>query len=332
MGRLKRDRRIGPAVRYIAACQRPDGAVPWEAGGIVDPWDHVESVMALAVGGLVDEAAAGFRWLASVQRPDGSLPAEMRDGRVTAGHTDANFTAYVATGVWHLYLVTGDVDAVAGMWPLVRGALDCVLGLRGSRGEALWIRDEQGRTWDKGLVAANASVALSLRAGAALAGRLGEDGARWVEAAGLMEEAVRTGRGSFEDRRRYSMDWFYPVLAGVVRGAAGEDRLGHDWDRFVRAGVGCRCVSDRPWYTVAESSELVMALDAVGRRSEASDLLRWLELMALPDGSFVTGHLMPHREPWPDEAPTWTSGAYVLAVDAVTRGTGGSGLFRREWG
>lgn len=326
-----RDRLVGPPLRYIARCQRADGSVPWEPGGVVDPWDHTESVMALAAGGLLDEAEAGLRWLASVQLPDGSLPAEVREGVVTAAYTDANFTAYAATGVWHFFLVTGDVDRVAPFWPLVRGALDCALSLRLPSGEVAWIRDGEGRVWDKGLLAANASIALSLRAGAALAGRLGEDGSRWLAAANSIERAVRSGSGSFEDRRRYSMDWFYPVLTGSLAGSEGERRIEGEWDRFVRPGVGCRCVSDRPWYTVAESAELAMALDAVGRRAEARELVGWLGLMARGDGSFATGHLMPHREPWPEEAPTWTAGAYVLAVDALTRGSGGSGLFRREW-
>lgn len=326
-----RDRLAGPALRYIAGCQQADGAVPWEPGGIVDPWDHTESVMALAAGGLLDEAEAGLRWLASIQRSDGSLPSGVRDGEVTAGHTDANFTAYAASGVWHFFLVTGDVDRAASFWSLVRGALDCALSLRLPAGEVVWIRDEEGRLWEKGLLAANASIALSLRAGAALAGRLGEDGSRWLSAAEDIERVVRSGSGSFEDRRRYSMDWFYPVLAGCLPGSEGERRIEGEWDRFVRPGVGCRCVSDRPWYTVAESSELVMALDAVGRRAEARELLDWLGPMGRPDGSFATGHLMPHREPWPAEAPTWTAGAYVLAVDALSRGSGGSGLFRREW-
>lgn len=322
--------RASAAVEYIAACQNPDGSVPWVPGGKVDPWNHVESLMALAVGGRLDEARAGFRWLAAVQRPDGSFPAEVR-GVVTAGHTDSNFTAYVASGVWHHYLVTGDTDFTAEMWPTVRAAISCVLGIRGPRGEVRWIRDEMGRTWDRALVTANASIALSLRSAAALARRLGESGDGWEDAAGEVEEAVRTGGGEFEERPRHSMDWFYPVLCGIVSGGEGERRIGGDWDRFVRPGIGCRCVSDRPWYTAAESSELAMALDAVGRSSEAAELLRWLEAMGRPDGSFWTGHLMPHREPWPDEAPTWTAGAYVLAVDAVGRRTGGAGFFRRDW-
>ena len=325
------DHRVAPAVRYIAACQRPDGSIPSVPGGIVDPWDHVESLMALGVGGLRDEARAGFRWLARSQRADGSFPPETTGGTVTASHTDSNFTAYVATGVWHYYLVTGDVDFAAGMWSVVNRALRCVLGMQGPAGEVWWARDELGRVWDKALLTGNASIALALRTGVVLAERLGEDHTGWGEAADALEAAVRSGVGAFEERRRYSMDWFYPVLCGVVPGRAGERRISDDWDRFVRGGVGCRCVSDRPWYTVAESSELAMSLDAVGRTAEAVELLGWLEAMAKPDGSFWTGHLMPHHQPWPDEAPTWTAGAYVLAVDAVTDATGGSGIFRREW-
>jgi len=61
------------------------------------------------------------------------------------------------------------------------------------------------------------------------------------------------------------MDWFYPILTGVVQASAAHQRILARWETFVEEGFGCRCVSDEPWVTVAESCELTLALlaDAV---------------------------------------------------------------------
>jgi len=40
------------------------------------------------------------------------------------------------------------------------------------------------------------------------------------------------------------------------------------WSSFVEHELGCRCVSDEPWVTVAESCELTLALLAAGERPE----------------------------------------------------------------
>ena len=52
-----------------------------------------------------------------------------------------NFVAYVATGVWHYYLVTEDIDFLQTMWPVVRDAMEFVLRLRGPGGQIYWAED-----------------------------------------------------------------------------------------------------------------------------------------------------------------------------------------------
>ena len=56
-----------------------------------------------------------------------------------------------------------------------------------------------------------------------------------------------------------------------------------------RGGLGCRCVSDEPWVTIAESCELTIALIAAGDFSKASELFSWLHRWRLKDGSYWTG-------------------------------------------
>ena len=52
-----------------------------------------------------------------------------------------------------------------------------------------------------------------------------------VELAGRLRHAVREHPDRFLDKSEFSMDWYYPVLGGVVRGEAGRDLIDarHDY-------------------------------------------------------------------------------------------------------
>ena len=84
------------------------------------------------------------------------------------------------------------------------------------------------------------------------------------------------------------MDWYYPILGGVLRGHSAEARVAAGWQQFVVEGRGVRCVSDRPWVTAAETCELVMALDAIGL-DRARELFTWVQFLRHEDGGYWTG-------------------------------------------
>ena len=48
----------------------------------------------------------------------------------------------------------------------------------------------------------------------------------------------------------------------------------------------------------------------------------------LDDGSYWTGYQFDLDIMWPDEKPTWTAGAIMLAADALTEHTAASHLFQ----
>jgi hypothetical protein len=123
------------------------------------------------------------------------------------------------------------------------------------------------------------------------------------------------------------MDWFYPTLAGVFEGAQSRTRLRARWDSFVVDGMGCRCVSDQPWVTVAESAELTMALLGAGEHARAARLFSWLHRWRDDDGAYWTGYQWVEDLLWPAEKPTWTAGAILLAADALTGYSAASRLF-----
>ncbi|MDR6118308.1 hypothetical protein QE370_001492 [Aeromicrobium sp. SORGH_AS981] len=314
----------------IVAVQRPDGSIPWFEGHHLDPWDHLQAAMGLAVAGRRDEAEAAYAWSRAAQRPDGSYATEYVDGVVTVPATDANFTAYVATAVWHHWRLTGDVAFVEGMWPTVRAALDVVLELQEPAGPVRWSRGAEGDVADEALVTGNASIHLSLRCGVALAAVVGEDVPGWRDAAVRLRRALDHEPHRFADKARFSMDWYYPVLGGALPDAVAAARLDARWDDFVVPGFGARCVDDSPWVTGGETCELVLALDAVGRDDDARRILREIQVLRRDDASYWTGYVYPDQTYWPVEQTTWTAGTVLLAVDAVSRTTPANGLFRGD--
>ena len=93
-------------------------------------------------------------------------------------------------------------------------------------------------------------------------------------------------------------------------------------------GLGVRCVSDEPWVTGAETCELVLALDACGRRAEAAAMFATAQHLRHPDGSYWTGWQYADQAHYPAERSSWTAAAVVLAADALIGLSGGAGLFR----
>jgi hypothetical protein len=319
--------------RSIAAAQLPSGAIPWPDGH-VDPWDHVECAMALSACGLADSARRAYHWLRLTQRPDGSWPRttggpDARHADDVADHAaESHHAAYVAVGVWHDFLVTGDQNSVEAMWPVVRRAIDWVLGLQAPRGEVAWERDAVGEPGGFALLSGCCSVLHGLRCALALAALAGDPQPDWELAAVQLAHAVARHPEAFAEKSRFAMDWYYPVLCGALRGAHAADRLAADWDTFVVPGLGVRCVSDQPWVTVAETCELVMALEACGRDAEADGLFVAARRQRDDDGSYWTGWQFANHAHFPAERSTWTAAAVVLAADALTGFSPGAAIFR----
>ncbi|WP_280509819.1 prenyltransferase [Nocardia farcinica] len=312
----------------IAAAQEPTGAIPWFPGGHTDPWDHVESAMALTVTGFRDEAVAAYRWSAETQRPDGSWPRQFRAGVVEDGGAETNFCAYLATGVYHHVLCTGDLNLAVELWPTVRAAVDFVLAAAGPQGQIYWAADEHGGVLAEALVTGCASIHHSLGCAVALAELMNDPRPEWALARRRLGAALRHRPDLFTPKDRYSMDWYYPVLGGALRGPAAVARIDARWDDFVVGNIGIRCVADRPWVTGAETCELVMALDALGDDDRAHRLFAAMQHLRENDGSYWTGLVFADGKRWPEERTTWTAAAVVLAADALSRTTPANGLFR----
>jgi hypothetical protein len=311
----------------IAAQQQSDGAVGWPDGH-VDAWNHVECAMALSVCGLRDPARRAYDWLAAAQREDGSWPRQVLAGQVTDAAAESNHSAYPAVGVWHEVLCTGDQVFAERMWPVVRAGIEFTLALQLPRGEVRWQRAADGSLADYALLTGCSSIHHSLRCAVALAEHIGEPQPDWELAADLLGHTVACHPEAFADKSHFSMDWYYPVLGGPVRGAAAAARLRSGWDTFVVPGLGVRCVSDEPWVTGAETCELVLALEAIGDRAAAVELFAGIQHLRDAAGGYWTGWQFANQAHFPAERSSWTSAAMVLAADALGQATGGAQIFR----
>ncbi len=318
----------------IARMQEADGAIPWTVGQHVDVWNHVEGAMALLVAGEVEAAEAAYAWCERHQRPDGSWPMKVVAGVVEDRSGETNMCAYLAVGVWHHWMLRRDIELIERLWPVVRAGLDFVVGMQLPFGGISWSQE-----WDENgpadvnreaLVAGSSSIYQSLRAGVALAELVDDPQPEWELAGGRLGHALREHRDLFLNKSSFSMDWYYPVLGGAVRGQAGIDLIATRWDDFVVPGLGIRCVDTNPWVTGAETCELVMALDCLDDHDRAVQLYADMQHLRHDDGSYWTGYVFPDDVNWPGEQTTYTAAAVILAADGLSRTTPASGIMRGE--
>ena len=309
----------------IVAMQEPDGAIPFTTGEHTDVWNHVESAMGLLVAGEVEAAEWALRWCVTTQRPDGSWPMKFVAGTVEDASGETNMTSYLAVGLWHHWLVRRDLAFVRELWPTVRRALDWVVGMQLSFGGIAWSQEAGGKVNPDALLAGSSSIYQSLRAGAALSELLDEPQPEWELAGGRLGHALREHRDLFLDKSTFSMDWYYPVLGGAVRGDAALALLESRWADFVVPGLGIRCVDTNPWVTGAETCELVMALAAIGD-DRAGKLFADMQHLRTDQGTYWTGFVFPENVNWPAEHTTYTAAAVILAWDVLTGTTPGAGV------
>jgi hypothetical protein len=290
--------------------------------------------MALSACGLAGPARLAYEWLRAAQRPDGSWPRTTGGPDATgpddvADHgAESHHAAYVAVGVWHEYLVNGDREFTMRMWPTVRAAIDWTLTLQTPRGEVAWERAANGTPGDFALLSGCASILQGLRCAQSLADLAGEPQPDWELAADQLGHAIAWHPEAFADKSRFAMDWYYPVLGGALHGTSATRRLSLEWDTFVVPGLGVRCVSDQPWVTVAETCELVIALDACGQRERAAEMFATVARQRHADGSYWTGWQFVDQAQFPAERSSWTAAAVVLAADALHEFSDGAGIFR----
>jgi len=322
---------IKATAESIIDLQLPNGMIEWFPGGHADPWNHIEAAMALSIAGYTQEAEKAYQWLVDTQLSDGSWHNYYLAEGIEDAKIDTNCVAYIAAGVWHHYLVTGDREFAVKMFDVVDAAIEFVLSHQTQRGEVIWARRANGVRWHYALLTGSSSISHSLGCGVLLAEALGQTRKRWAAARRKLVYTIANSPEAFEPKDRWAMDWYYPVLTGAITGDDAAKRMAGGWDEFVMEDQGVRCVSDQPWMTAAETCEAVIALLGVGQRQQASDLFRWAQQLRHSSGSYFTGIVIPDMVHFPDdERSSYTGAAVILAADALDNLTAASTLFTKH--
>jgi hypothetical protein len=323
---------IEAAAALIAKTQRPSGEIPWCDGQKTDPWDHVEAAMGLAIGGYLLKARKAYEWLAAIQLEDGSWYSAYLQGVPQDRTRDANLSAYIAVGVYHYFLITGDRGFLSDMWATVSAAIDFAVSLQAPQGEIHWAISPAGNIDRMALLTGSSSIYMSIRCALAAAEVLGRRRPDWHTARQKLGHAIRSKPHLFNmTKSRFSMDWFYPVLAGAVTGAEAQRRIERGWKKFVVEDLGVRCVSDQSWVAVAETSELALALAAMGNLEQARIVFSWISDRRFEDGSYWAGFTFPAMTVWPEGRIAWTNAGVLIAADAIYGLTPAAGVFSHRF-
>ena len=319
---------------YITKCQNRLGAIAWEPNGKVDPWDHVESIMALNLLDFKEEALKGFDWLISSQEQDGSWYSEYQGEKITNLNKETNFCAYISSGALHHFLNFKERSFLEKIWPTLKKSIEFVISGQTDEGDILWAKDYNEEWMDDSLLTGCASIFKSLNDFNKIAKTLGyEEFILKEEIKNLKDSIINKSERfdrTWESKARYSMDWYYPVLCGIYSKQDSKKIINERWDEFVVPGLGCKCVSEEPWVTVAESCELILALNKIDEKKTALEIFENISrLIDLKDKLFWTGYVYKDDKFWPIEKPSWTAAAVVLAANSLFEFNSTSNFFLR---
>ncbi len=182
------------------------------------------------------------------------------------------------------------------------------------------------------LLTGSSSIYMSLKCALAIAKTLGHKMPAWHSALNRLGDAIRNKPHLYNvTKSRFSMYWFYPILAGVLTGADAQARIDKYWKKYIIEERGVRCVHDEPWVTIAESSELTIALAAMGNFELAKIVFSWIVDRRYDDGSYWCGFTCPDIIVWPEDKITWTNAVALMAADAIYSLTPAGQIFSHEF-
>ena len=321
--------------KFLVDVQFLSGAIPSNQDGSHDPWDHLEALMGLTTLGYKTQALKGLSWMVSNQNQDGSWYNLYQDEKPLELNKQTNYAAYIAVAVWHFYLINNDINFLQEFWEPVKKGILFSLSLQHDNGAIAWNIDEFEKIDEDYLLTGCSSIAKSLECAIAICQALGDQNyeSKWRIAHSKLIGALEKPSGIFDlkkDRSRFSMDWYYPILGGINSKKRINSLTTKIKDSFWIQGLGIKCVLDEPWVTVAETSECSIAYKKIGKDKIALELLH--NAISIVDSKSIPymGWQFHENIYWPDETPSWTSAACILAADANNRLTSGAGLFLKQ--
>ena len=321
--------------KFLDDVQFLSGAIPSNQDGSHDPWDHLEAVMGLSTLGFKNQALNGLHWMVANQNEDGSWYNLYQDEKPLELNKQTNYASYIAVAVWHFYLLNNDVNFLQDFWEPVKKGILFSLSLQNRNGAIAWNIDKSKKIDEDYLLTGCSSIAKSLECAIAICQVLEHKSfeLKWRDAHLKLIVALENPAETFDlkkDRSRFSMDWYYPILGGINSKERITSLVKMIKTSFWIRGLGVKCVADEPWVTVAETSECSIAFKKIGEDKIALELL--LNAIAIVDGQSIPymGWQFDENIYWPEETPSWTAAACILAADANHQLTSSANLFIKQ--
>ena len=203
------------------AVQLPDGNIPWTPGGHTDPWNLVEAAMALDVGGRHARGGARVRVAALDAEPRrlaGTRTTSATTSRTRRSTPTSPATSRPASGTTTSPPATPRSSRSSGPSSSARSTTRSTTRPRPARSPGAPTTRPTARCSP-----GSSSIHRSLRCAIAIAERLGHERPDWELSLGALAIAIAHRPERFLDKDRWAMDWYYPILGGVLRGQAAHD-------------------------------------------------------------------------------------------------------------
>ena len=318
--------------KHIKSTQHESGAIPSNEDGSHDPWDHIESIMGL---NFTKEHAASknaFKWLLKNQNEDGSWFAKYRNNIPVEKNKPTHFGPYISVGALHYYKIFKDKVFLEELWPAIELAINFSLNLQIKNGTIPWSINKHGEIENDFLITGTSSILKSIECGLAISNILKKNKniECWIKSYKLLSNALKNPTGKFDiltDRKRFSMDSYYPILSGCLDEKEMKFYIDKTFSDFYVNNIGIKCVIDEPWITVAETSEFIISLMISGDIKKSKKLL--IDVINIADESKIPYMGWQYEENifWPNEKPSWTAAALIIAADTVLNFSDASNLF-----
>ena len=320
---------------YIKSIQYKSGAIPSNKDGTHDPWDHIESIMGLNIYKDIEASKSAFNWLTHHQNSDGSWYAKYYKTDAIEKNKPTHFSPYIAVAALHFFRIFKDINFLQSIWSSIELAVNFSVELQQDNGTIPWSINNNSQIENDYLLTGCSSILKSIECSIALSKILNktENIEKWKKAHLLLSNAIQDPDGKFDlikDRKRFSMDWYYPILSGCLKQDEKSYYINKIFKDFYLDGIGIKCVIEEPWVTVAETSEFILALMCAGYDDEAKRLLFDVLNISDEEGIPFMGWQYEQNIFCPEEKPSWTAAALMLSADCVFDYSDASDLFKSD--
>ena len=321
--------------KFIKSIQLESGAIPSNDDGSHDPWDHIESIMGLNFANEYESSKLAFDWLIKNQNQDGSWFSKYMDDIPIEKNKPTHFAPYISVAALHFYKIFSDKEYLEYLWPSIESAINFSIKLQIQNGTIPWSVDKNQKIEEDFLLTGSSSILKSIECGIAISKIIKstknlED---WNRSYELLSKAIKNPSGKFDllkDRKRFSMDWYYPILSGCLNDNQKFFYVDKVFKDFYIKEMGIKCVIEEPWVTVAETCEFIICLMISGRDEDAKKLLKDVINISDVNGVPYMGWQYEENIFWPLEKPSWTSAALIIAADSVMGLSKGKDLFLKD--